>query len=224
MGRLIFVAVAFMILNFSGTAGAGWFDNAVENALERAGNRAVDEATDSAYDSAKEKVKNPGINTKKAPKKGSAVPKGEPSKDGGDVRIEDDEHFIQPDDYFISQQGLGGNSWIYVHLGKMVTAPSKKTKEQAEFFQISDGKSIWTKNFWKSRVADENELKIGKMVIIFEGNSPDGVYQPPAKKDDARGGAWFMAKIVDLSDVFKGFVTVSGNYKIALGNLRIPVK
>lgn len=224
MGKMMFLSSLFLLYCFSGFAAAGWFDSAVENAVERAGNRAVNEATDSAYDSTKEKIKNPGINTRKAPAKGTPGQNVESPATGKDVRIEEDEHYIMPDDYFISEQAMGGRPWIYVQLGKLVTAPSKKTKGQAEFFQISDGKSIWTKNYWKSTVAAENELKIGILAIIFKGNSEEGIYQPPHKKEDARGRSWFMAKIVDLSDTYKGFVTVSGNYKVGLGNLRVVTK
>jgi hypothetical protein len=224
MARIIFVVALFELFSFSGFAAAGWFDSAVENAVERAGNRAVNEATDSAYDSTKEKIKNPGTNTRKAPSKGAPGQMEGSSATGKDVRIEEDEHYIMPDDYFFSEQAMSGRPWIYVHLGKLVTAPSKNTKGQAEFFQISDGKSIWTKNFWKTTVAAENEMKAGKLVIIFEGNSEEGIYQPPRKKEDARGHSWFMAKIVDLSDTYKGFVTVSGNYKVGLGNLRVVTK
>jgi hypothetical protein len=32
-----------------------------------------------------------------------------------------------------------------------------------------------------------------------------------------------MAKVTDLSDMYRGHVTVSGNYKISLNNLRVLV-
>jgi hypothetical protein len=34
---------------------------------------------------------------------------------------------------------------------------------------------------------------------------------------------WFMAKITDISDLYKGYVTVSGGYKVNPKNLRVLV-
>jgi hypothetical protein len=136
----------------------------------------------------------------------------------------DDEHFIQKDDYFVQKHGLDTNAWIYVDLAKMVTPPSAETKREAEFMIVRDGQNYWTRHFWKTRIASKNELKLGLHVIAFNDNNVENVYKAPDKKDSARGGAWFYAKITDTSDMFRGFVTVSGNYKVGVSNLRVIVK
>ncbi|MEI6702831.1 MAG: hypothetical protein WCL71_04750 [Deltaproteobacteria bacterium] len=138
-------------------------------------------------------------------------------------RGNDDSHFIQSDDYFINNEGLGNHSYIYVKLSKMVTPPSSGSKGEGEFMKVSDGQNQWTSYIWQSRIASTNELKLGMHVIAFNDNNQNGVYQAPNKKDRARGGQWFLAKITDMSDSFKGFVTVSGNYKVGLRNIRIPI-
>lgn len=138
-------------------------------------------------------------------------------------RSGDDAHFIQPDDYFISKEELGGNSYIYVNLAKMVTAPSSNTKDEGEFMKVHDGQNLWTNHIWQSRIASKNELRLGMHFIAFHDNNQKGVYQAPAKKDRARGGTWWYAKITDMSDMYKGFVTVSGNYKVGINNIRIPI-
>ncbi|MDO9068935.1 MAG: hypothetical protein Q7W05_10840, partial [Deltaproteobacteria bacterium] len=113
----------------------------------------------------------------------------------------EDRHYIQPDDYLISEQPLESNAWIYVRLAKMVTPPAAATKNEAEFLVIRDGIQLWSQYYWKTTIARPSDLKLGTVIIIFEGNSQSGVYQAPASKESARGDSWFMAKITDVSDL-----------------------
>lgn len=136
----------------------------------------------------------------------------------------DDGHFIQGDDYFIQHHGLEGHTWIWVELAKMVNAPSGNTKGEAEFMKVRDGKNYWTSHYWQTRVAYQSELRLGLPVIAFNDHRRNDVYGAPETKSGARGGNWFMAKITDTSDLYKGYVTVSGNYKVSLQNLRVIVR
>jgi hypothetical protein len=138
-------------------------------------------------------------------------------------RGNDDAHYIQSDDYFINNEGLGSHSYIYVSLAKMVTAPSSNSKDEGEFMKVHDGQNQWTSYIWQSRIASKDELKLGMHFIAFHDNQQKGVYLAPNKKDSARGGTWWYAKITDMSDMYKGFVTVSGNYKVGLNNIRVPI-
>ena len=133
----------------------------------------------------------------------------------------DDSHFIQPDDYFIQRHALEGHTWIWVELAKMTNTPGASTKGEAEFMKVKDGKNYWTRHFWQTRIASQNELRLGLAVIAFNDHHRDAGYDAPDRKDRARGGSWFMAKITDMSDMYKGYVTVSGNYKVTLRNLRV---
>ncbi|GEM_PF-1343656 len=135
----------------------------------------------------------------------------------------DDSHFIQGDDYFIQRHGLADRTWIYVELAKMVTLPNSGTKGEAEFMKIKDGRNYWTGHYWKTRIASQSELRLGLHVILFEGNHRGGIYNPPERKDRARGSSWFMARITDMSDIYKGYITVSGNYKINPRNIRVII-
>lgn len=138
-------------------------------------------------------------------------------------RGNDDAHYIQRDDYFINNEELGSHSYIYVSLAKMVTPPSSNSKDEGEFMKVRDGQNQWTSHIWQSRIASKNELRLGMHFIAFHDNNQNGIYQAPNKKDRARGGTWWYAKITDMSDTYKGFVTVSGNYKVGLNNIRIPI-
>ena len=110
-------------------------------------------------------------------------------------------------------------------IGADVDSPSRyaSTKGEAEFMKVRDGKNYWTRHYWQTRIASQNELRLGLVVIAFNDHRRHDVYGAPEKKDRARGGSWFMAKITDTSDLYKGYVTVSGNYKVSLQNLRVIV-
>jgi outer membrane protein OmpA-like peptidoglycan-associated protein len=134
---------------------------------------------------------------------------------------EEDKHYMQSNDYLISDQQLDNSEWIYVSLAKMTTAPSAATKGEGEFFRVTDGNSLWTKNYWKTGIAMKNEIRLGAVVVIFEGHQENEIYKAPDTKDNARSSNWFMARITDTSDLYKGYLTVSGGYKVAPDNLRI---
>jgi hypothetical protein len=135
---------------------------------------------------------------------------------------DDDEHFIGADHYFIATEKLK-QGWMYVTLATMKTPASAQSKNEAEFITVRDGAEVWTKFYYKTRIAKKEEIKIGLEVIMLEVEA-DGVYRAPENKDEAFGNNWFMAKITDVSDIFKGYVTVSGGYKVKLENLRVVTK
>jgi hypothetical protein len=135
---------------------------------------------------------------------------------------EEDRHWIQADDYFISEQPYR-QGWIYVSLAKVKQQPAAKTKGEGQFFRLRDSKDLWTKNFWITRPATEADLQIGALAICFEGNSRDGVYGAPANKDSARTSNWFMGRVTDTSDLFKGTVRID-TYNCSPEALRVPVQ
>lgn len=138
--------------------------------------------------------------------------------------LDADAHYIQPSDYFIADREFPNQDWIYVYIAKVVTAPTAQTKNEGQFMKVQDGKEIWTKYHWKSRIATGADIKIGAIVIMFDGNYQNNIGMPPKNKDEARNENWFMAKITDTTDLYKGYVTVSGGYKISVNNIRIPFK
>ena len=227
MKHIGMTAILFVLTMFCSTqtATAGWFENAVESAKERAGTRAVDEAVDGAYGAAKGTAtgKEKGAGKATRTPSGSAARGAEPEHSvGPDGEAIDDEHFIQKDDFFVSDTPLERRTYIYVHLAKMVTEPSARTKGQAEFFKIQDGTNVWSKYYYQTRIAQDGEIRLGTQVIAFDSHRGEGnVYLSPETKEDARGRAWFLAKITDVSDLYRGYVTVSGNYKVSPQNLRI---
>jgi hypothetical protein len=137
---------------------------------------------------------------------------------------EEDTHFIQPDDYFISSDAYRTQAWISVYLAKMQETPTKETKNEAKFLQVIDGKEVWTKNYYKTVIAAKSDIKIGTIMIALDVAGEGDVYRAPESKDEARTANWFIAKITDVSDLYKGYVTVSGGYKVKIDAMRVIVK
>jgi hypothetical protein len=175
----------------------------------------VDSLTDTAYNS---------ITSKNSDNQDTAT-SGKKSKSGKKYSgsATGDEHYIDTDVVFVSPEPFKGSGWIYVKAAKVVTAPSAKTKNEGQFMKIDSGEEIWTKYYWKTRIATEKELKIGLVIIAFERADGD-MYKSPEDKSQAMTGSWFMAKITDMSDKYQGYVTVSGGYKINLENIRVAKK
>lgn len=141
-----------------------------------------------------------------------------PGADGSDA------HYIQPDDYFISKEALGSRAWMWVTLAKVVTAPTAATKYEGQFMAVHDGKEMWTKTYWRTRIGTKADIRLGAMIIAFNGNQNDDIYQAPKNKKEARNEGWYMAKITDTSDIYKGYVMVSGGYRVDVDNIRVAVK
>lgn len=140
------------------------------------------------------------------------------------VFASEDDHYIQPDDYFISTEAFKDQDWIRVNLAKQQEAPKKETKGEAKFMQITDGKTVWTKIFWKTRIATKEDLKIGTIVVALDVSGDESIYRAPESKEEARTAPWFMAKITDTSDLYKDYVTVSGGFKVKIDAMRVIVK
>jgi hypothetical protein len=166
------------------------------------------------------KKKTPSV-VKSAPsvKSSEENERGAPASPSGE-----DDQYIQADDYFISDDAFTSQAWIWVSLSKMVTPPTESSKKEAEFMKVTDGNKVWTKYYYKSVIAMKSDLKLGTVIIGFNDNNRDDIYMPPDSKTSARGGAWFLGKITDLTDLYKGFVTIAGNYKLSPKNLRVLVK
>jgi hypothetical protein len=153
-----------------------------------------------------------------------AVRSSDESDNTGSGEGGDDDHYIQSDDYFSGDEAFMTQAWIWVYLAKMTTPPSASTKREAEFMKIRDGNKVWTKIHYKTAIARKSDLKLGTLIIAFNDNNSNDIYAAPDSKENSRGGAWFMGKIIDMTDLFKGYVTVAGNYKVSMKNLRIIVK
>jgi hypothetical protein len=143
---------------------------------------------------------------------------GEAAVAGPSYGAGDDLHWIQADDFWISDRPYE-SGWIRLTLAKMKQPPTQQTKGEALFFNLHESKDQWTGHFWKTRLAEPADLFVGALILCFEGNLRDDVYHAPQDKQSARTEAWFMGRITDASDLYKGSVMVD-TYKCAPKALR----
>lgn len=130
----------------------------------------------------------------------------------------DDRHWIQADDFWISDRAYE-QGWIRLELAKMKQGPSDQSKGEALFFNLRDTKDQWTRFFYRTRPAEQADFAIGNLILCFEGNHRDGVYHGPKEKKEARVESWFMGRITDTSDLYKGSLMVD-HFKCAPDALR----
>ncbi|MDY0018166.1 MAG: hypothetical protein RBS89_10055 [Candidatus Delongbacteria bacterium] len=130
-----------------------------------------------------------------------------------------DMHYIQADDYFISEDGFD-TGWKRIELAKMIQAPTPETKNEGKFMVVIDGREMWTSHYWKTRIAQPSEIKLGTVIVAFD-YTYDDVYVRPENQELARTDNWFMAKITDTSTLYQNVVMVSGGYRVKTDNLRV---
>jgi len=112
---------------------------------------------------------------------------------------------------------------MYISLAKMKQPSTAKTKREAQFFRLHDSKDIWVKYFWKTRLAEEGDIKVGALVICFEGNGKSNVYYAPENKNSARTASWSMGRVTDTSELYKGAVQID-SYNCSPEAIRLPVQ
>jgi hypothetical protein len=139
------------------------------------------------------------------------------------VDSKEDGHWIQADDYFVSQRAFE-RGWLRVQLAKMKQPAPAGAKGEALFFMINDGSERRSAHFYRTRPAVQADLALGNLLVCFEDNRRDKVYRAPRDKDEARPGRWYLARITDLSDLAKGYATLSGQYHCAPDALRAVVQ
>lgn len=135
-----------------------------------------------------------------------------------------DIHYIEDDDFFVSEAALDNNSSVPVKTAKMINPPTQSSKMQAQFILTGDGTQVLTKNYYTTKVAKLTDLKLGTIVICFESNVVDGILKGPNTEEEKRIGRWIMTKVTNLSDVTNGYIMVSNDLKVDMDNIRIITK
>ncbi len=158
----------------------------------------------------------------KAPKTEKGKPVTEPERPAFDV------HFLQGDEYLITEKDYsGGSGWERVFLAKMLTPATKETKGEAEFFIVAGGEKgekKWTKHYALTRPATKEDVKLGAVLYHFDGGYDDReIYITPKDRETLLEHTWFVGSITDTSTLYKGFVSLSG-YKCTPVGFRIALK
>lgn len=132
-----------------------------------------------------------------------------------------DSHFIRADEYFANAKTVKSGAVTDVVIAKMLAPASDATKGEAQFMDSHKGTEFWSRNFWKTRPATQNDLKLGTTVIYWGRYAKDHVYFAPRNEKEARNVTWKLNKITDVSDLFKGEVTVAGNKRVTIDSIRV---
>ena len=156
------------------------------------------------------------------PASGSGQPAA-PSSTIAAVDSREDAHWVQADDYFVASHPYK-SGWLDVFIAKMKEPPAKGGDGEALFFFIRDGREARSANYYRTRPATKADLVLGNLLICFDDNRKGKLHQGPRDKDNARPGGWWLAKITDLSDLDKGYATLSGSYHCTPDALRAIVK
>lgn len=106
--------------------------------------------------------------------------------------------------YFISDEPLGTRGWIAVRPCADDAFTQDGPNRGSCVASTRPGRA--GSHFWKSRLALPSDLRPGIVVVA---------------QDQASDGAWFLAKITDVSEVASGYVAVSAPLRAQLKGLRI---
>ncbi len=135
-----------------------------------------------------------------------------------------DLHYIEDDDFFVSEVALGDNPFMIVKTAKLINPPTQASKMQGQFMLTGEGTQIWTKNYFSTKIGKLAALKPGSVVIYFESKGDDGIMRGPQTDEEKRTGVWIMAKVVDLTKAPEGYIVLSNENKVGLGNIRVITK
>lgn len=106
--------------------------------------------------------------------------------------------------YFVSEEELGTRSWILVRpcAGEGSTVLTARESDGCGSYESPETAAP----LWKSRTATPTDLHPGVLVVA---------------KEKTRDGGWYLAKVIDTSEIGSGYVTISAPFKAQLKNLRI---
>ncbi len=134
-----------------------------------------------------------------------------------------DAQFVLVDDYLIMEEPLLAQNYTYGTIGKMLTAPTQASDNAGRFLRVMDGTEIWTKYFAKTRIANSSDYILTKEVLFADLTNNLGIYRAPENRTEAKNSWWFKARITDISEINRGYVMVSGGYKVNLSALRVGI-
>ncbi len=134
-----------------------------------------------------------------------------------------DAHFVRVDEYFVMEQPLSSQPFVFASLGRMQALPSPEHNNQSRFLRLMDSQLVWTSYFSKTRIAKSSDIVLDKEVFFLQLTDNTGNYRAPRSSTETRNGWWMKARITDLSNLDSGYITVSGGSFVNLNALRVAV-
>ena len=101
-------------------------------------------------------------------------------------------------------------------LGKVMTKPSKETKNQAEVIFTGNGEKKWVYALVPSHKATKEDIELGAILMF-----PSYADSENLSADNYRKYTWHMGRVSSFDELFKGLVELNGKKKL-LKWLRVP--
>jgi hypothetical protein len=134
-----------------------------------------------------------------------------------------DAHFVVVNDYFIMEQPLVDQSYVYSAIARMEMAPSPATNDQGKFRRLLDDQAVWTKHYTKTRIARDTDFVEEVEIFFLNVVDDNGIYRAPQSSSECQTGWWYKARVTDISEKHRGFLTVSGGFRVHLNAIRVPI-
>ena len=134
-----------------------------------------------------------------------------------------DEHFLSPEHYIIASKPLPDKNYIYAAVGAPVQEPSPQTNNEGHFVNLHTGEITWTGHAWKTRPATQADLKPGVYAFVLHKRQ-GGTYVKPSERTQALSDRWWIMKITDTSQLYRGTVGVAGGYTVSADAIRVAVQ
>lgn len=134
-----------------------------------------------------------------------------------------DAHYVHVDEYLVMEQPLTSQAFVFASVAKMQARPSPEHELQGRFLRLLDNVLIWTNHYAKTRVARESDLVLNREVYFLQLTDANGNHRAPLSSEETRNDWWIKARITDLSNKNKGFVQVSGGYRVHINALRVEM-
>jgi len=133
--------------------------------------------------------------------------------------VSDDAHWLQSDDYLIAKKRYAGEKLVGLRVAKMTRSPVHPN-DPAQFLD-THGTETETEAFWLTRIAQPEDLAIGRLAFC-QAESYEKIAKVPTAKQPARLGPWILSKITDTIDLPNGNVSV-GDTVCDVRGVRVPV-
>ncbi|HBG05660.1 MAG: hypothetical protein A2075_22575 [Geobacteraceae bacterium GWC2_58_44] len=108
--------------------------------------------------------------------------------------------------YFVSEEPVGAVGWIRVRPCDLETAVSLLAPNPASCAPPDQEESSGASRLWRSRAALPADLQPGVLIVA---------------QDNASNGAWFLAKITDVSDLESGYLAITAPFRAQVKGLRV---
>ena len=133
---------------------------------------------------------------------------------------QEDAHYLTDSHWIFADKPLPDRNFIYANVGAVIEPPSRRTKNQGHFLDVRTGEALWSGHAWRTRPAGERDVRVGDFVAMVHIGDR-GLYRAPKSREEAMGRRWWIAKVVDTSEMFKGVIGVAGGYKVSLDAARV---